>query len=162
MKKLLLLIPVLCFTVMAHAGTNGTAEENEGGTKLNLWIPGFLVQFAADIAEKHVDGEEQAAMHLVQHIGGINVCIREGDAYLDKTDKKMTRKIGKMDKKNYEPLVKVNSSDAKVDLRIKENKKGVIKRMVVLVDEPGETFVYVKMHCRFSNDEIAYICRQYM
>ena len=154
-KLLLLLLPVLL--LMTFSGKTFASEApkfDDNSTKLNLWIPGFLVKMVAEIAEDHVEGEEAAAVELMRKFGGITVSIREGEYYSDKSDKKMTRKLNRMEKRNFEELVSVKSEDANVNLSIRENKRGKIKRLVVLVDEPGETFVYVKMHCRLSLEDI--------
>ena len=73
----------------------------------------------------------------------------------------MTRKLNRMEKRNFEDLVSVKSEDANVNLSIRENNRGKIKRLVVLVDEPGETFVYVKMHCRLSVEDITKLTGQF-
>ncbi len=162
MKKLLLVLPVfllITFSGNTYASTEPKLEDN--ATKLNLWIPGFLVKMAAEIAEDHVEGEEAAAIDLMRKFGSITISIREGEYYSDKFDKKMTRKLSRMDKRNFEELVSVKSEDANVNLSIRENKRGKIKRLVVLVDEPGETFVYVKMHCRLSVDDITKLTNQF-
>lgn len=132
-------------------------EEKEDGTKLNLWIPGFAVKIAGSIVKKH---EGKAEGELIKKFGSMNICIREGDKYGAHTDKKMTRKISRLDQRNYEPLVKINADNTTVDVRIRENKKGVIKRFVCLVDETDEAYVYVKMHCRLKPEEVAGLIEQ--
>ncbi|MBC8046239.1 MAG: DUF4252 domain-containing protein [Fimbriimonadaceae bacterium] len=152
MKKIITasVILIITSTSIFAISTNNTGED--GGVKLNLWIPGLLIKMCADIVENHV-GEAEG--DLVKKFGGMTICIREGDKYSDKTDKKVTRKINRLDKKNYVPLVRVNEENTTVDVRIKENKKGTIKRFVCIVDEKDETFVYVKMHCRLKPGDIA-------
>ncbi len=162
MKKfnaiLAILILILCSqNVFAAAPEN----HDENSTKLNLWIPGFLVKMVAEIAEDHVDGQEVAAVDFLHKFGSISLSVREGEYYQDKTDKKMTRKLNRMDKYNYEDLIAVKSADANVNICIRENKKGKIKRLVVLVDEPGETYAFIKVHCRISADDIKNIVTQY-
>jgi len=142
------------FSLMASATFAATPEAPPDDTKMNLWIPGFLVKMAAEIAEDHVDGEERVAVDFVKKIGNINICIREGEHYQAKTDKKVMRKLNRMEKKEYEELVSVFTEDEKVNISIKENKKGKIKRLVVLVDEKDETFVYLKMNCRIKPEDI--------
>ena len=163
MKKLLLILPVLLLiTFSGKSYASDAPKLEDDATKLNLWIPGFLVKMAAEIAEDHVEGEEAAAIDLMRKFGGITISIREGEYYNDKSDKKMTRKLNRMEKRNFEDLVSVKSEDANVNLSIRENKRGKIKRLVVLVDEPGETFVYVKMHCRLSVEDITKLTNQFV
>ena len=162
MKKLLLILPVvLLITFSGKTYASDAPKFDDDATKLNLWIPGFLVKMVAEIAEDHVEGEEAAAIDLMRKFGGITISIREGEYYCDKSDKKMTRKLNRMEKRNFEDLVSVKSEDANVNLSIRENNRGKIKRLVVLVDEPGETFVYVKMHCRLSVEDITKLTGQF-
>jgi len=162
MKKLLLLLPVIMLmTFSGNSFASNTPKFDDNSTKLNLWIPGFLVKMVAEIAEDHVEGEEVAAVEIMRKFGGITISIREGEYYCDKSDKKMTRKLNRMEKRNFENLVSVKSEDANVTLSIRENNRGKIKRLVVLVDEPGETFVYIKMHCRLSPENIVDITKQF-
>ena len=139
----------------------GPAESNDDDTKLNLWIPGFLIKMAAGIASDHVDGEDAMAIDFIHKIGNMNICIREGEFYTDKTDKKVTRKLNRLEKKDYEQLVSVFTSEEKVNISIKENKKGKIKRMVVIVDEKDETYVYLKMNCKITPEDISKLVGNY-
>ncbi len=148
-------------TFSGNSFASNTPKFDDNSTKLNLWIPGFLVKMVAEIAEDHVEGEEAATVEIMRKFGGITISIREGEYYSDKSDKKMTRKLNRMEKRNFEDLLSVKSEDANVNLSIRENKRGKIKRLVVLVDEPGETFVYVKMHCRLTPENIADITKQF-
>ena len=162
MKKLLLILPgILLITFSGKAYASDAPKFDDDATKLNLWITGFLVKMVAERAEDHVEGEEAAAIDLMRKFGGITISIREGEYYCDKSDKKMTRKLNRMEKRNFEDLVSVKSEDANVNLSIRENNRGKIKRLVVLVDEPGETFVYVKMHCRLSVEDITKLTGQF-
>ena len=160
MKKIWILIPLFAVFAWTSAQAEGPAPEEES-TKLNLWIPGFLVKMAAEIAEDHVDQEDAAAIDMLHKFGTMTVCIREGAAYTDKTDKKMTRKLNRVNNRDYEQLVSVYSDGDKVNVSVKSNARGKIKRMVVLVDEPGETFVFVKMHCRIDPKDIGKIANNF-
>jgi hypothetical protein len=167
MKKLIAIIPVIAIMMMSanvYAGGGVDPETPAGSddTKLNLWIPGFLVKMAAEIADDHVTGEDEAAVDLLRKFGSATICIREGDSYTEKTDKKITRKLDRMERKNYEALISVNSDGETVNISIKENKRGKIKRMVILVDEQDETFVYLKLNCRLDMDDVATVCKEYV
>lgn len=152
MKKIIFsCIAALVYTLQVSANPYPSDAEDDG-TKLNLWIPGFLVKMAGNIVEEH---ESKIHGDMLKKFGSITICIREGNKYSDKTDKKISRKIQRLDRKNYEALVKVNAEDAFVDVRIKENKKGYIKRLAVIVDETEETYVYLNMHCRIKPEDIA-------
>lgn len=138
-----------------------TGNEEESSTKLNLWIPGLLVKMVAEIAEDHVDHEDIAAIEIMRKFGSMTICVRQGEAYTGRTDNKMNRKLARVEKRDYEDVLSVNNEGAKVNLSIRENKKGTVKRLLVLVDEPGETYVFVKMHCRFSPEQLSGIVQEY-
>ncbi len=150
---------ILLLSTAAFA--EGPAETSGDDTKLNLWIPGFLIKMAAGIAEDHVDGEDAMAVDFIHKIGNMNICIREGEYYSERTDKKVTRKLNRLEKKDYKELVSVYTAEEKVNISIKVNKKGKIKRMVVIVDEKDETYVYLKMNCRISPEDISNLVGNY-
>ncbi|HNM28410.1 MAG TPA: DUF4252 domain-containing protein [Chitinophagales bacterium] len=153
MKKLITL--VFCAAVgfnTAHAAS--LPEPEDESTKLNLWIPGVVMRIAADIVEDHMDAEGAATGALLRKFGSINICIREGEAYADRTDKKITRKLDRMERRDYEQLMSVRTDEETVNISIRSNKHDKIKRMVLLVDEKDETFVYLKMHCRLKVEDI--------
>ncbi|HCK22026.1 MAG TPA: hypothetical protein DHW15_07675, partial [Bacteroidetes bacterium] len=99
------------------------------GTKLNLWIPGILIKSVAGIADDYTD---EFDADLLKHVGNINLCIREGAAYNGSYDKKITRKLNRMERREYAPLLQVYSEATQVQISIKQNKRGTIRRMVVL------------------------------
>ena len=161
MKKFQLIIAALLFAAITNNVYATIPEIEDEGSKLNLWIPGFLIKMAAEIAEDHVEGEDAAAVEMLRKFGSMTICIREGNCYKDKSDKKITRKIDRLEKRNYDELLSVVSDGEKVNMSIRKNKKGKIKRLVVLVDDPGETYVFVKMHCKFSPGDIAELTEQF-
>lgn len=73
----------------------------------------------------------------------------------------MTRKLDRMERKNYSELMSVITAEEQVNISIKENKKGKIKRMVLLVDEKDNTYVFLKMNCKLSIDDISKVCSQF-
>lgn len=161
MKKIQTLITLFLLITISKNMQATVPEFEEEGSKLNLWIPGFLMKVATSIAEDFVEGEDAAEFDLLSKFGGMTICIREGEFYKDKSDKKITRKIERLEKRNYQELVSIISDRESVNMSIKENKKGIIKRMVVLVDDPGETYVFLKMHCKFSPDDISQITKHF-
>ena len=155
MKNLLIIIFLFAAVMPASASE---APEKEG-TKLNLWIPGFLIRIAGSIADDHLDGDEAMALEMLEKIGDVNICVREGSYYSDKSGKKITRKLNRLEKRDYEELLSVNSEGERVNMSIKTSASGKIKRLVVLVDEPDETYVYLKLHCRISPEDIGRIAK---
>lgn len=154
MNRLIIFVLLACIGVSSFARNDG-----EDGTKLSLWIPGFLVKMAAGIAEEHTD-ELDASM--LKHIGSISIFVREGDAYNGSYDRKAARKVRRLDKRNFEDLVTVYEESTQVHIKLKENKRGVVKRLAVLVDDKEETFVFVKINCRLTPDEINQLVNSYM
>ncbi|MFN3940122.1 MAG: DUF4252 domain-containing protein [Chitinophagales bacterium] len=158
MKKVSILAITCCllFLNIAHAASPG-----KEGTKLNIWIPGILVKLATDIAEDYMDNDAADAMlAMAGTIGDINVCVREGD-YYNFSDKKLVRKLNKLQERNYASLVTVIEEQTQVQLSIKQKKNGNLKRLVVLVDEKEESFVYIKMHCNIDIQKVGTLLRQY-
>ena len=166
MKNIRLILPLLAVLLISNT-TFATAPETNtpddmSSSKINLWIPGFLMKMAAEIADDHVDDEaDEQAINLLRKFGNTTICIREGEYYKDRTDKKMTRKLDRMERKNYSELMSVITADEQVNISIKENKKGKIKRVVVLVDEKDNTYVFLKMNCKLSIDDISKVCSQF-
>lgn len=153
MKKLLT-ITMLCLLFNAHDLHANTPEKE--GTKLNLWIPGLLIKVFTGISNDYISDnqiEEKAAMEFASKIGNINLCVREGD-YYNVSDAKIERKLNRMQKKEYEELLRVIDDGTQVNVSIKQKKNGNIKRVIVLVDETDETFVYAKINCNVALTDI--------
>ncbi|MFI5171260.1 MAG: DUF4252 domain-containing protein [Chitinophagales bacterium] len=148
------LLIIFSSSMLAATPQNGPDNDKEG-TRLNIWIPGFLLKAAAEIAEDFVEGEEKEAVDMLKNFGTMTICVREGDYYNEKSDKKMMRKMKRIEKRDYEELVSVISDGEKVNMSIKENHHGKIKRLVILVDDSEATYVFVKMHCKISADDIS-------
>jgi hypothetical protein len=151
MKNKIFALVSLCLVVCIAFATNQAGQHDEDGTKLNLWIPGFLVKIVGSTV---ADYEDEDLGEFLTKFGSVTICIREGSKYTERTDKKLTRKINRLDKKNYEPLLKVHDEEAVVQIRLKENKKGIIKRVVILADEKYEAYVYLNIHCRLNYSDI--------
>lgn len=153
MKKYLLITIGFCLLIATASKADSPEKE---GTKLNLWIPGFIVKLGTGIADDFVDKQDMeahVAMDFAKNIGDINVCVREGD-YYNVSDAKINRKLARMDKKNYVPLITVFEDETHVKLSIKQKKNGNIKKLVVLVDETDETYVYARINCNISAKDI--------
>jgi len=160
LKLILIAIATVLFAPAVFAG-DGPDSIAEDGEKLNLWIPSLLINIAADIAEDHIEEEEEIAIAFMDKIGNINICIREGKYYSDRTDKKVTRKLDRMERKNYEEMVSIITPDERVNLSIKQNKNGKIKRIVLIVDESGESYVYLKVNCRIKPEDLTKLIEAY-
>ncbi|MBK6731649.1 MAG: DUF4252 domain-containing protein [Bacteroidetes bacterium] len=153
MKKLLAII-ILCLIFNAN-NLHANITEKEG-TKLNLWIPGLLIKVFSGISDDYISDSEiegQAAMEFASKIGNLNLCVREGD-YYNISDAKINRKLARMEKKEYEELLRVIDDGTLVNVSIKQKKNGNIKRVIVLVDETDETFVYAKINCNVAIDDV--------
>lgn len=169
MKKIIIYSAIAAFLINSSKAQATTPDSltdinestEQSSTRLSLWIPGIVMKMAAEIAGNHVDNEAAAAVDLIRKFGNTTICIREGKYYKDKTDKKMTRKINRMERHDYEQLLSVIAGDEHVNISIRENKRGKIKRMVILVDEKDKSYVFVKMNCRLKMEDVAKVCNQY-
>jgi len=149
MKQVAILLLLVCSVGSLHAADETSWPEE--GTRLSLWIPGFLVKTAAGIA---ADKTGDPDLSILKNIGSVSLVVREGSAYSGTYDKKIERKLRRMDRREYEELVAVHDEGAEVHLHIRENRKGTVKRMIVLVDDHESTFVFVSMHCSFKPEDL--------
>lgn len=153
MKRIILatIVFLLCFTQVSKAHTGGpfTIIDNQSGSKISLWIPGFAVKFGARFMD-----EDEAIVELVRSIGSISVNVLEGDFYHEKNADWVNRKIDKMNRNGLENLVSVRTGQENIIVKMKTNKRQVIRKLVCLVDD-GETFVLVKMNCRIHPGQLA-------
>ncbi len=157
MKKIFALGILTLFIWSASPALHAHAVEPEPedeSTKLNLWIPGVLIKWVADIADDEMEGSEAMAVDFMRHIGSVTICIREGEQYAAQMDNKMQRKLNRMERQDYEQLLSVNTEGERVEMSVRTNKHNTIKRAVLLVHEDASSFVYIKMHCRIKADEV--------
>ncbi len=162
MKKLTFLLTITALVFCApqlHAAPQSADDENS--TRLNLWIPGFVVRMAAELAEDHAQPVDADAINMLHAMGSMTVCIREGAYYKEKTDAKLTRKLARIEKRDFEELISVYDEGTKVNISTRSKQNGKIKRLVVMVDEPGETYVFVKLHCNLSPQDIPAMTKQF-
>lgn len=139
---------------VANAAPASEPNEEDESTKLNLWIPGFLVKWVADMMDDELEGEEAMAVDFMRNLGSMNICIREGEKYATEMDNKMQRKLNRLERRDYASLMRVVTDEERVEMQVRTNKHNTIKRVVVLVHEDDEAFVYVKMHCKLKPDEV--------
>lgn len=144
---------------VAHAAPTSEPSEDDESTKLNLWIPGFLVKWVADMMDDELTGEEAVTVDFMRNLGSMNICIREGEKYATEMDNKMQRKLNRLDRRDYQSLMSVITDEERVEMQVRTNKQNTIKRVVVMVHEESETFVYVKMHCRLKPDEVGQLLK---
>lgn len=159
MKNLKYFAPVILLLCMCNSVKASNGDKDSESTKLNLWIPGFLIKMVVGIAD---DYAENPGLNILQKMGSVTVCVRQGKYYPKQADKKLNRKLTRMDNENYEQLVSVKSEEATVNLKIKENKKGKIKHLAILIDEPGQTFVYLKLNCNLKPADVQELANNYM
>jgi hypothetical protein len=145
---------VLVFFVIAGSVNAGNSYPpgDEEGTRLNLWIPVFLIKAAAGMASEYT-GEVEAG--YLAKMGSISLCVREGNQYNQGYDKKVQRKLNRMEKREFEELITVYDEATEVHIHMRQNDQGVIRRLVVLVDDQTETFVFVKVNCRIKAEDIS-------
>ena len=148
-----MILTALSLGVVNAAPVSEPNEEDES-TKLNLWIPGFLVKWVADMVDDELEGEDAMAVDFMRNLGSMNICIREGEKYATEMDNKMQRKLNRLDRRDYASLMSVITDEERVEMQVRTNKHNTIKRVVVLVHEESEAFVYVKMHCKLKPDEV--------
>lgn len=160
MKNLVSFMILACLSIgIANAAPAADPNEEDESTKFNLWIPGFLVKWVADMMDDELEGEEAVAVDFMRNLGSMNICIREGEKYATEMDNKMQRKLNRLDRRDYTPLMSVITDEERVEMQVRTNKHNTIKRVVVLVHEDSESFVYLKMHCKLKPDEVGQLLK---
>lgn len=144
----LLFFPIV---VLASPRAGQVPPSLDDGTRISLWIPGFLVKTGAKVVAQ----EEPQLAGLMQHVGSITVNVVEGDKLNARHERKADRRIARYQKRNFKPLVTVLTPDEKVQVSVR-CRNGRIKRLVVVV-LGQEEYVHVNMKCNFSLPELLHL-----
>lgn len=155
MKTKLLLLSIILLPALTFAGNttgkNSTSTEKES-TKISLYIPGFLMKIGSWCVDKKEDAEAKLAL---KHMRSISVIVREGCAYKEYVaSKKYDKKLRKLDRQNFESLVSVDDQDTNVSVQLKQNKNGKIRQLAVIVNDSEESFVFARVRCNVSINEL--------
>ncbi len=142
---LLLFFPIM---VLASPHAEQVPTSSEEGTRLSLWIPGFLIKTGAGIVAK----EEPQLADLLRHVGSVTVNVVEGDKMDARHERKADRRIQRYQKRHFKSLITVLTADEKVQVSVKW-RKDRIRRLVVVVLGADE-YVHVNMKCNFSLPEL--------
>ena len=143
MKKVIIFIAVFIIVIsnITAAPILPQIEESGNGSKVSIYIPGFLFKAGSLFIDKKEDKEVRK---FVSQIRGVQILVREGEYYKSRYDKKYQRIVRKMDKKGFDSLLSVRNEGTSADISIRENKKGKIRQVVVMVDEQ-DTFVLLRI-----------------
>lgn len=137
---------------------NATEEENEkDGSSVSLWIPGLVFKAASLFIDKDEDPEIK---QLLVKLRSVRVLVKEGEFYAPRFERKYKRLAKRMKRKNFEPLVVVNSGKDKVNLTIKTNKRNVVKQAAVVVHSE-DTFVLVKAKGKINPTKLLELTKDY-
>ncbi len=161
MKRILFIsgLIVVFLTTSAFSAFNFEKPvfSEKDGAKVSLWIPGFAFKMGSWFVPRH---EEPELKYLLKKIKSLKVKVREGQHYKTAMTKEFHRLNNKLIRQNFEELVTVNDEDAKVVVKLKEKANGNISDFVVLVDDREEAFVYVKMKCNLSMNDISKLMKE--
>ena len=134
---------------MASAGNSGPDDES---TKISLYVPGFLVKFGSCFVHKDKDPQVKEALKKMR---SISLVIRDGRAYNEyNASGKFEKKNHRLQKQNFSDLVLVNDDGAHVSIKLKQNKKGTIRQLAVIVDDDEETYVFARIRCNVSMKDL--------
>ena len=130
-------------------------EKDSGGFSFRIWVPGFLFKMASWFVPRE---EEPELKTILKKVGSISLMVKEGHKRKKRFDRKYKRVLAKAKKKGFEELMQVHSSDAKVSISARMNRKNIIKKLLVTVNA-DDTFVMVKAGGNFDLKEIAHLAQ---
>lgn len=145
---LLLFFPIV---VLASPRAEQVPPFEEDGTRISLWIPGFLIKTGAKV----VSQEEPELAHIIRHVGSITVNVVEGNKLDARHERKAERRVNRYQKRNFKPLVTVLTPNEKVQVSMKWRKDRIKRLVVVVLGE--EEYVHVNMKCNFSLPELLHL-----
>lgn len=153
MKKFICFFAITLMVIQANsfAKTEGPLRFSDAasGTKISVWIPGFLIKMAAGFIE-----EDEDVKDLIRQIGSVSVTVLEGSYYFEKNFGWVNRKVKGLKKHKMESLVKIQSGNELVEINMRVNKRQVIKRIAILVDD-GKAFVLLNLRCRIQLEDLS-------
>ena len=135
----------------AAGGPGPQIKAGENGTKVSLWIPGFLVKFGA----RFVPDEQAPVRDLVRKLGSLRVYVVDGSWYersVEGDDFESSRRA--LERDGYVPMMTLQSDEERVFLGVRIDKRERIRRLGVVVDD-GESFVRVRLKCKLEADDFA-------
>lgn len=161
MKRLALILGIALVVplLMGAAGAPMPAVRGgEDGAKVSLRLPGFLIRAGAWF----VPAEHAEFKPLIRKLGGIRVLVLDGSWY----DREVRpgdfgRTASSLEREGYAPLVGVEGPEERVRLAVRTNRRGLIRRLAVVVDD-GESFVHVRLRCRLTAGDLADLMRSGM
>lgn len=134
-------------------------QENEkDGTSVSLWIPGLVLKAASLFVDKKEDPEVKK---LLVKLRSVRVLVKEGDFYAPRFERKYKRVAKRMKRRNFEPLVVVNTGEEKVNLTIKTNKRNTKIKQVAVVVNSEDTFVLVKAKGKINPQKLLKMTKEY-
>ena len=154
MRKRRLLLLLLClpfFMATTSAGEPPAIKAGPDGTKVSLWIPGFLIKLGAKFIPEETDAGFDVG-DLLGKLGTTRILVLEGDQY-KVSDNRLNRAVRSLEGDGFEWLVTVESAEEQVYVGIRTDRKDRIRKLGVVVDD-GETFVKVRMKTKISQQEL--------
>ena len=144
-----------CLPILLMAGTpeqNNNTQNTTESTKISLYVPGFLMKAGSWFVKKEKD---PVAKEALSKLRSTSIVVREGSAYKEyHASKKYDHKIHQLKRQNFEELVTVFDDDEKVTVQLRQNNKGNIRQVVVVADDGEESFVFLRLRCNVSMDDI--------
>jgi uncharacterized protein DUF4252 len=153
MKKWILII-LLAFPVLGigHQTAEGTPfiKAGDDGTRVSLWIPGFLVRFGAGF----IPETDFEIKQMVRKIGTIRVKVVDGKYFNESLARQAIRQIEAVSgKKSLKPLVETHTPDEHVIIYFRQNKKQEIRKLQIIVLS-DDSYVNVRLNCRLKMEDL--------
>jgi len=130
-------------------------KEDNGGFSFRIWVPGFLFKMASWFVPRE---EEPELKSILKRVGSVSLMFKEGHKRKKRFDRKYKRMVAKAKRKGFEELMQVHSSEAKVSISARMNKKNIIKKFLITVNA-DDTFVMVKAGGNFDLKEITHMAQ---
>ncbi|MEM9887616.1 MAG: DUF4252 domain-containing protein [Bacteroidota bacterium] len=158
--RFIVLLSTICFTLNAQtASLDDFYEKYKHRTELvNVSVPGFLIQFAASVAQIEAEDEMgRLSMELLKDVKKLKVLTGE------KRRVKYSHIITLFDdlaKEGFEELMSVRSEDTDFRFLIRERKNWI--RNVVILAEEEEDFTLLSLKTKMHLDDLSAVINESM
>jgi len=133
-------------------------NNEKDGTSVSLWIPGLVFKAASLFVDKQ---EEPEVKKLLVKLRSVRVLVKDGDFYAPRFERKYNRLAKRMKRRNFEPLILVNTGEEKVNLTIKTNKRNNKIKQVAVVVNSEDSFVLVKAKGKINPQNLLKMTQEY-
>lgn len=153
MRKIIILLLAIIYPVFGFANVTDHAVADAGtSSKISLYVPGFLFKVGSIFVDRHDAAETKQALRQLR---SVSIVVRDGCAYREYAAScKYESKMNILKRQEFKPLLGVTREETNVVIQFKQNQKGTIRQLAVLVNDGAESFVFVRARCDISIQEL--------